>query len=151
DGEQFLQRKEGRPYKVHALSGRCQLLYDPDKLARSLGAVPALGRQGARSRARSPFPNLNPQHTAALFTDGGDLYYCPLDGSPAVRLTKTPGTKELATFSPDGRLVAFVRDNNLFAVDVATRTERALTTDGSAQVANGKADWVYFEEVFHRD
>jgi dipeptidyl aminopeptidase/acylaminoacyl peptidase len=151
DGEHFVQRKEGRAYKVHALSGRCEPLYDPDKLTRSLGALPGLGRRAARSLARSPALNLNPQRTAALFADEDDLYYCPLDGGPAVRLTKTPGTKELATFSPDGRLVAFVRDNNLFAVDVATQTERALTTDGSAQVANGKADWVYFEEVFNRD
>ena len=43
-----------------------------------------------------------------------------------------------------------MRDNNLFVVDVATQTEQALTTDGSAVVFNGKADWVYFEEIFDR-
>src|SRR5262249_36487120 len=73
-----------------------------------------------------------------------------LDGTGAVRLTKTPGAKELATFSPDGKFVAFVRDNNLFVVDRATCAERALTTDGTALVANGRADWVYFEEISHR-
>ncbi len=66
-------------------------------------------------------------------------------------LTRSPGTKELLTFSPDGKFVAFVRDNNLFVVDVATQTERALTTDGSAAIFNGKADWVYFEEIYNRN
>src|SRR5262249_3506110 len=71
--------------------------------------------------------------------------------SKAVRLTKSPGAKELVSFSPNGEFVAFVRDNNLFVVDVATQTERALTTDGTDVIFNGKADWVYFEEIFDRD
>ena len=36
-----------------------------------------------------------------------------------------------------GRLVAFVRDGNLYVVDVATQTERALTTDGGGLIRNG--------------
>ena len=67
-----------------------------------------------------------------------------------MRLTKAPGRKELATFSPDGQFVALVRDGNLYVIDVATQTERALTTDGSGDVSNGKADWVYCEEIFDR-
>ena len=56
----------------------------------------------------------------------------------------------MATFDPQGRLVAFVRDGNLYVVDVATQTERALTTDGGGLIRNGEADWVYFEEVLNR-
>ena len=33
----------------------------------------------------------------------------------------------------------------------ATQTEKQLTNDGSAAISNGKADWVYFEEIFDRD
>ncbi|MHC4326369.1 MAG: beta-propeller domain-containing protein, partial [Planctomycetota bacterium] len=79
-----------------------------------------------------------------------DLYYCTLDGKKAVRLTSSPGREELSSFDPNGKFVAFVRDKNLYVVDVATQTERALTTDGGGLVSNGKADWVYYEEVFHR-
>src|SRR5262249_26310255 len=93
---------------------------------------------------------MNPPRTGALFTHENDLYFCDLDGTGAVRLTRTPGSKELVSFSPDGKFVAFVRDNNLFVVDLATQTERALTTDGGALVFNGRADWVYFEEIFRR-
>jgi dipeptidyl aminopeptidase/acylaminoacyl peptidase/murein tripeptide amidase MpaA len=150
DGEHFLQRKEGRLYRVHARTGRCHPLYDPDKLARGLRRLPAIGAKAADSLARSPALNLNPQHTGALFEHEGDLYYCNLDGTGPVRLTKTPGKKELASFSPDGKFMAFVRGNNLHVVDVATQTERPLTTDGSGLISNGRADWVYFEEIFHR-
>ncbi len=48
--------------------------------------------------------------------------------------------------SPDGKRVGFVRANNLFVMDVATRKETQLTFDGSENVLNGKFDWVYEEE-----
>ena len=55
--------------------------------------------------------------------------------------------QQYATFSPDGRRVAFVRDNNLFTVDLATMVEKQLTTDGKQNaIINGGADWVYEEE-----
>ncbi|MBK7382832.1 MAG: S9 family peptidase [Flavobacteriales bacterium] len=55
--------------------------------------------------------------------------------------------QRLATFSPDGSMAAFVRDNNLFVVDLATMTETAVTTDGEwNKVLNGATDWVYEEE-----
>lgn len=150
DGQHFLQVKEGRLLKVHALSGRSKPFFDAKKLADSLAALPTVGRQTADSLAKSAFLQMNPQRIAALFEHQSDLYHAKLDGTGAVRLTRTPGREELSTFSPDGKFVAFVRDNNLYVVDVATRTERALTTDGSELIFNGKADWVYFEEIFHR-
>ena len=52
-----------------------------------------------------------------------------------------------ATFSPDNKYVAFVRDNNLFYVDLASMQERQITTDGKWNfIINGSTDWVYEEE-----
>ena len=52
-----------------------------------------------------------------------------------------------ATFSPDGRRVAFTRDNNVFVTDLATMKETAVTTNGlKNNLINGSADWVYEEE-----
>jgi dipeptidyl-peptidase-4 len=48
--------------------------------------------------------------------------------------------------SPDGKKVGFVRGNNLFVMDVASRKEVQLTFDGSETILNGKFDWVYEEE-----
>ncbi len=54
---------------------------------------------------------------AALITAGDDLYAFEFRGNRLLRLTSTPGEEELPSFSPDGRVVAFVRGNNLFVVD----------------------------------
>ena len=54
------------------------------------------------------------------------------------------------TFSPDSTKMAFTRDNDLWVVDVATRKETRLTSDGSAVILNGYASWVYYEEIYGR-
>lgn len=51
-------------------------------------------------------------------------------------------------FSPDGRIVAFVGDdNNIYLKKTDYNTEVAVTTDGAIdKVINGVPDWVYEEE-----
>lgn len=57
------------------------------------------------------------------------------------------GKQRLTTLSPDGTKVAFVRDNNLYWMDLNTLEEHAITTDGKVnEVINGTTDWVYEEE-----
>ena len=57
------------------------------------------------------------------------------------------GSQRLATFSPDGLRIAFVRDNNLFIKDLRFWTERQITHDGKQNhIINGAPDWVYEEE-----
>ncbi|KAA9331862.1 S9 family peptidase [Adhaeribacter soli] len=57
------------------------------------------------------------------------------------------GKQSYASYSPDGKQVAFARDNNLFVVDLATMQEKQLTTDGKFNyIINGSTDWVYEEE-----
>lgn len=52
-----------------------------------------------------------------------------------------------ATLSPDNNKVAFVKENNLFLVDLATNKTTQITTDGEwNKIINGAADWVYEEE-----
>jgi len=65
-----------------------------------------------------------------------------------VPLSDATGSKQrLATFSPDGSKAAFVRDNDLYVVDLATMKETRVTTDGAwNNVLNGATDWVYEEE-----
>ncbi len=57
------------------------------------------------------------------------------------------GDQQLATFSPDGERVAFVRKNNLFVKSLRFGTERQITDDGEFnKIINGAPDWVYEEE-----
>lgn len=61
------------------------------------------------------------------------------------------GLQMFAKISPDGRKVAFVRNNDLYVTDLATGREQRLTRDGSENVINGTTDWVYEEELGLRD
>lgn len=63
-------------------------------------------------------------------------------------LTKlTNSVAQVATLSPDGQKAAFVRDNNLFWVNLSDMKETQITFDGKFNyVLNGIPDWVYEEE-----
>lgn len=62
------------------------------------------------------------------------------------------GFQMFAKLNPAGDKVAFVRDRNLFMVDLNTMQETQLTDDGSeGGIINGTFDWVYEEEFGLRD
>ncbi|WP_298554662.1 S9 family peptidase [uncultured Algibacter sp.] len=51
------------------------------------------------------------------------------------------------TFSPDGKKVAFVKDNNLYVKDLGASEITQVTSDGEKnKIINGITDWVYEEE-----
>ncbi len=64
------------------------------------------------------------------------------------KLTKLDNEKLMhPTLSPDGSKIAYVKDNNLYLYDIATKSTRAITTDGKWNfIINGNCDWVYEEE-----
>ena len=137
--------------RVEALTGSSQPLFTAAQLESALvnAGVPANAAGGAASRGSMIF---NTRRDGFVVTIGADLYFYDITGAAATRLTTSPGTKSEVTFSPDGRAVAFIKDHNLYvtAVRDPPYTERALTTDGSAAVLNGKLDWVYSEELYGR-
>jgi len=152
DDDTYLVRQPGggRAWqKVNVATGTASPLYDVAAMANALAALPGVSREAAAAAARGSL-EFNDTHTAALVTMASDLFYFEFASERAVRLTNKEGAEELATFSPNGRTVAFVRDHNLFAVDVAGARERALTADGSKDIFNGQLDWLYQEEVYGR-
>lgn len=58
------------------------------------------------------------------------------------------GPQQVPVFSPDGSMVAFVRDNNIFLVKrYFGNSESQVTKDGKRnEILNGIPDWVYEEE-----
>jgi dipeptidyl-peptidase-4 len=52
----------------------------------------------------------------------------------------------VAQLSPNGRYVAFAKDNNLYIHKLDFGTEIAVTKDANADIINGIADWLYEEE-----
>ena len=73
-----------------------------------------------------------------------------MDNSTVRRLTSTPSEEKSVSFSPDCSLIAFVRDNDLWFLDLESGEEKQLTSDGAENILNGTLTWVYWEEIFGR-
>jgi dipeptidyl-peptidase 4 len=86
----------------------------------------------------------------ALYIFKGDVFTLELAESHFRRLTSTTAEETSASFSPNGRRVAYVRDHDLYCFDLDTNRETRITRDGSETLLNGTLSWVYWEEVFGR-
>lgn len=57
------------------------------------------------------------------------------------------GAQRGAVMSHDGRMVAYVRNNDIYISNLDYDTDKAITTDGSVnKIINGVSDWSYEEE-----
>ncbi len=73
-----------------------------------------------------------------------DFYVYTVKDKSLKRLS-ADGAQQIPTFSPDGKHVAFVRNNNIFITD--GKNEKQITIDGEFnKIINGIPDWVYEEE-----
>ncbi|MDR7070126.1 dipeptidyl-peptidase-4 [Pseudoxanthomonas japonensis] len=92
----------------------------------------------------------SPDGKALLFPLGGELYFYDLSksGKDAVRkLTDGGGFATDPKISPKGGFVSFIRDRNLWVIDLASGKELQLTRDGSDTIGNGVAEFVADEEM----
>jgi dipeptidyl-peptidase-4 len=127
-------------YKVKAKTGEKTVLLD-------YGAIQTKCPSGLAASAPA---DITADFSGLIYSFENDLYYYSVKTSSLRRLTQGPDEEKNPTFSPDGRLVAFTRRNNLFAVDLVTGREVQLTGDGSDSIYNGWASWVYYEEILGR-
>jgi len=152
--------------RIEAATGRSEEFFDAGRLAGALSALDSVTEERADALAHDRSMTWNDDYSAVVLDIDDELFVCTLETGVTVRLTDGGGKEELASFSPDGRHVAFVRDNDLFvaradgsngvsnggsnAGSSETSSARRLTADGSDNVLNGKLDWLYQEEVFGR-
>jgi dipeptidyl-peptidase-4 len=140
-------------YNIH--DGQARVLVDSKVLApkqEKLSDEEIGRRERQRTAALSGILEYTfaPAGDALLFPLNGKLYYYPLGNrkqKPAVQLIDTHGFATDATVSPAGGTIAYVRDQNLYTYDIATKTEKALTSDGGGAIKNGMAEFVAQEEM----
>ncbi len=137
---------EWRHYDV--TTGKERALFDRAKLKAALIAA-GLPQDLAEETSKESSLTFDAKKSAVVLAVAEDLYVYSFARGTATRITSAPGEEEEPSFSPDGQKVAFVRDNDLYVVDLAGR-ERRLTTSGSVDLLNGKLDYVYQEEVYGR-
>lgn len=86
----------------------------------------------------------------ALYVFNGDLFVLELAKARFSRVTNTKDEERAGEFSPDGNKLAFVRKNDLYAIDLDTLSETRLTRDATDTLLNGTLSWLYWEEIFGR-
>lgn len=63
------------------------------------------------------------------------------------RITDKSSKQSSPKFSPDGRMLTYVADNNIWLVKFDYDTESRITSDGKVnEIINANTDWVYEEE-----
>lgn len=83
----------------------------------------------------------------------GDYYVYDMSKKSMTQLGKSLPAASLmfAKLSPDGKMAAYVSQQNIYVEDLATGKINALTKDGARKTINGTFDWAYEEEFFCRD
>jgi dipeptidyl-peptidase-4 len=93
---------------------------------------------------------ISPDGRFATYEKNGDILLLDLNQSTVMEVVATDADESAARFSPDSTWLAFVRDNDIYAIHLEDRDEKRLTSDGSETVLNGTLSWVYWEELFNR-
>ncbi|SFR52386.1 S9 family peptidase [Maribacter stanieri] len=75
----------------------------------------------------------------------GIFYVYDIDAKEVIRISDAKIQEP--TLSPDGKKVAYVKDNNIYLFNIATGETKQVTVDGvKNEIINGVTDWVYEEE-----
>lgn len=140
DGSRFIETRAGKVFLVNARSGRSRVLLDPAALKDS-------GPDGLDWL--QPADRIDDYSKLAFLRDDG-IYFYGTEAKGLRRLAGTKGAEKNPRFSPDGRFVAYTADGNLFACSTEAGDPVQLTSDGSGEILNGYASWVYYEEILGR-
>ena len=124
DNSHFLLMKDGKKLLVDAKTGEEKEFTGTD----------------SRPKADSLKPS--------VYTKKNDLFI-KINGTE-IQLTNDSAKEVNPTMSPDKKFVAFTKNNNLYTIDISSKKETKLTTDGSDVILNGYASWVYTEEILGR-
>ena len=106
--------------RVEATSGRSQPLFTTGQVEAALVKT-GVSVNGARDATRQRPAIFNSRRDAFVMVIDADLYLYDITTAAATRLTSSPGAKSEVTFSPDGRAVAFIKNNNLYVTTYVGR------------------------------
>lgn len=148
-GPFYFERRDEILMRVEAVTDQAVPAFDHISLAAALREHAGIAEESAAHLAKSP-GEFSEDRSAVLIEYKEKQYLYNFAEGRLREIRYDAGNRELEELSPRAGFVSFVRDNNLFATDIAAGTTRQLTRDGSATMLCGKLDWVYQEEVYGR-
>jgi dipeptidyl-peptidase-4 len=140
-------------WEYHVKDKTTRLLVDADTL--ESGKELSDAEKGRRERARMAGLTgivgyeWSPDGKRLLFPVGGKLYLYTLSAEKDKALRELPAGTDFIDpqISPKGGYVSFVREQNLWTIDLASNEVHQLTTDGGGTIHNAEAEFVAQEEM----
>lgn len=150
DDEHYIQRESSGWQKVNAKNGESSAWYNKELLATALQKIEGVSESDAKKMADGGWIESLNEKRIVVYRQKERLIRTTLDGTETAIVSGMPTEIELTSLSPTGSGLAFIRGNELWVADFQSGQVRQLTHDSGPDVRNGKADWVYFEEVYNR-
>ena len=138
-------------WEYHIKDGKTRLLFDSDDL--HTGDENLSDEEKARRERLRLFGTgivsyeWSKDGKALAFPLAGDVYYWRVGAGQAEKVVDTPQFETDVQFSPKGHYLSYVRDQNLYVLDLQTRKETALSSDGGGAIKYGMAEFVAQEEM----
>ncbi len=142
DDSRYAEARDGKILLIDARSGQAKVLFDPT----------AVKTEGAPAKLDWLHPAArSADYSRMAFIHENDIHLFQKKPALLRRLTATAHEEKNPLFSPDGSRLAYTSGNNLHVCDLASGASRQLTFDGSEEILNGYASWVYYEEILGRE
>ncbi len=147
-----IDRGQGKPtrelWAMDATSGQTRVLVSADKLETLLEPPRGKPSQATGLGRRAPASYFwTPDSKGLVFVGEDQLVWLDLATMGSHMIVHGDSGIEDAKISPNGEIVSYVQDNNLWAVPASGGKPRPLTGGGSSDLLKGKLDWVYPEEL----
>lgn len=141
--------ENGDMMEIDVADGKLKELINHTKIASLLDARISEQDQDHRNRYDEPDYIWSPDSEHLLFDTDGRLWLYDLKtGNGAQVGNSHMQSGDDPKFSPDGNLLSYVRDHNLFVQKAhGAGTPLALTETRDSALLNGEVDWVYLEEL----
>src|SRR5581483_9644649 len=139
-------------YELTAATGETRELVTPRKLLQGADEQLTPDERARRERMRVSTRGFG----SFALSDDGALVLLPLSGRLYTYRRSDGAIAELPTgegapidpkLSPDGKKVAYVRNGDLYVLELGAKKPRRLTTSGDPRVTNGLAEFVAQEEM----
>src|ERR1700731_1435187 len=133
---------------MDAANGERRLLVASDRLESILPVDTSSPTQATGLGRRAPSQyQWAPDGAGILFQGPTALAWLDVKSQTARALVSGKATLADPKISPDGRNVSFVRDHNVWTMNLADGKERPVTQGGVEEIRKGELDWVYPEEL----
>src|SRR5690606_9512390 len=119
EGTAFKQVRDNKLHRVDALTGEAVSYLDTARFAQALTSGLRIDAAVADRMANNPGLQFNRGETAILINHENDLWVYETVPGRLRRVTNNKDRELEADFSPDGQWISFVRNNDLFVVDLA--------------------------------